>query len=144
MQLMEAFHPTAGLNYLGLYNDFKELDLDDVVDVSALPVEFLASIQRIGTDVAHRIQVYCEDKLLYPLRYLLSNRTMSVDESSSGDGEDVLHPSLFIGEEKRESISKWVDACEEVEEPKERAETIVGTDDEEDDGDVVSRVSCEV
>jgi hypothetical protein len=136
LQLMDTYNPAVGLDYLSLFNDFKELDLDDVVDVSALPVEFLAAIGNIGLDAARRLHTYCRDKLLDPLRFLRSNRTDTDDGTTASDSD--------MGGDKKQRVLRWVNACAEVKEAEERTETIVVTDDEEEDSDVATVVSCEV
>jgi hypothetical protein len=96
LQLMDTYNPAVGLDYLSLFDDFKELDLDDVVDVSALPVEFLVAIGNIGLDAAHRLHTYFRDKLLDPLHFLQSNRTDTDDGTTASDSD--------IGGDKKQSL----------------------------------------
>jgi hypothetical protein len=150
LQLMDANRPAVGMRYLDKLDAFQDMDLNNIVDVYSLPVELLATIGDTGRTAAHHIHVYCKDKLLDPLRYLMS------DSTDSAAGSDSEIPDFRGGglsrEGTRQRVLRWAEdirrASEEEKEAKVaegKTEFIEVTDDEEDGSvEVATRVSCEV
>lgn len=137
LQLMDTYRPVVGMKYLDKLDSFQDMGLNDIVDVYSLPVELLANIGDTGRTAARRIHAYCDEKLLDPLRFMMSD---SSEVSSASDGEvPDLGGGRLNREGKKRRILQWakdVRAWEEGKEadvvPEERADTIVVTDDEED------------
>jgi hypothetical protein len=113
--------------------------------VYSLPLELLAYIGDIGQTAAQRIHAYCRDKILEPLRFLLS-------DSDGATGSDTDVPSVKGGldeEDRRRRILRWAKVVRTCEKGKKKAEVVatnVETDEEDDVVDVAtaSFASCEV
>jgi hypothetical protein len=84
LQLMDTYRPVVGMKYLDKLDSFQDMGLNDIVNVYSLPVELLANIGDTGRTAARRIHTYCNEKLLDPLRFMMSD---SSEVSSASDGE---------------------------------------------------------
>jgi hypothetical protein len=151
LQLMDTCRPAVGMKYLDKLDTFQDMDLSDIVDVYSLPVELLATIGDTGRTAAKCLHEHCKDELLDPLRFLLSDSSNGSTANNSEVPDLTLRELGLCREESRRRILRWADnvrTCEEGREAKlevvdeEKTETIVVTDEEDDD--VAMFRSCKV
>jgi hypothetical protein len=169
LQLMDNYRPDVRLTYRHLLEEFQNSGLRTITDVYSRTAEQLAPLGGMGVQAAHRIRAYCRDQLLDPLHVLStdsSDGTASVSDLGQGIRpgkqrriskwaeevkEEVKEEEVKDAEEVKEDkeVKEDEEVIEEVEEVgEERAETIVGTDYEDDDGsddgDMATYVSQEI